>query len=367
LTVKQPHKLFSLFRSGGHRRETADSEPVPSLLEGVNQMPITAASIQVRLGEESVLRLAASDVYCRAYVKHDGVYYAQPLVDWGTRQELRFRPEAPGRYTVAVEIEDADRIRHWNYLPIDVVPAIAASGPKLIEIDADTRLWTPSEWESQIMGGHEPQSIAYLKALVKPGQVIFDVGANLGIYSIPLARIGGPQSRVYCVEANPVCVYFLQMNLRINNITTAEVLPFALHEDEGTVDFTVNYRNLMLGLAGDLPYAHKPGHKIGVAAMSLDAAIDRYQLPRPDFIKIDIEGAEAHAVRGMSATLDACSPTVLIELHGQGAARETLQSASWTGYRFQETQSGTTFQNARELSEWFPDACLQVIARRRPD
>ena len=67
---------------------------------------------------------------------------------------------------------------------------------------------------------------------------------------------------------------------------------------------------------------------------SLDALIAGCHLRAPDFIKLDIEGAEGLAVSGMARTLASVRPTLLIEVHGRRAAEATFQAVDWNGYRF---------------------------------
>jgi FkbM family methyltransferase len=307
------------------------------------------------------------DSESRVFVKHDGIFYLQPLAGWEHRRELRFMPEAPGSYTLAIEARQPDRSTRWTYVGVDVRAASGAkAGPRLVVVDSATRLWVPSEWESQLLAVHEQHTIDRLAGVVRQGGVIYDIGANLGLYSIVLSRLAGAGAHVYAAEANPVCLYFLQLNLALNQVQSFEILPAAMLDVQCTADFTINYQNLLVGRTGDLPYVGKPGHRIGVPALSLDQALDQYQLRPPDFIKIDIEGAEAAAVRGMRNTIDQYAPTIMIEIHGKGAALATLEAISWNGYVFRETSSDRSFEDAGALSAWFPDACLQVIAQHRP-
>jgi FkbM family methyltransferase len=195
--------------------------------------------------------------------------------------------------------------------------------------------------------------------------VIYDIGANLGLYSILLSRIAGPGGHVYCFEANPVALYFLQANLELNRVPSFEILPLAALGTAGTTEFRINYRNLLVGIAGPLSDLRKPGHVIGVSAAPLDELIDRHNLRPPGFIKMDIEGAEVHAIAGMGQTIARHRPAILMELHGQAAAWGTLDAIDWAGYSFQEVSGGRTFATSADLRAWFPDACIQVLARNR--
>src|SRR5262249_27082491 len=142
-----------------------------------------------------------------------------------------------------------------------------------------------------------------------------------------------------------------------------DILPVAVLDGPGQTEFTINYRNFLVGVAAASPFGAKIGHRISVKADSLDGLIEGYGLRLPDLIKMDVEGAEVVAVLGMRRTLARCHPTIVFELHGQLAARKTLDALEWAHYRYEDPKSGREFANARELADWFPDACLQIVGR----
>jgi FkbM family methyltransferase len=317
------------------------------------------------LGEQCVIPLAADPgTETRVFLKHDGIFYLKPLGDWQVRDEIRFLPEAPGHYVVVIEWRGTGGRTGWVEATFDLsANADLDPSPRLVTVDRDIRMWVPSAWEAHMAVAHEKAAITLAANSLRKDAVIYDIGANLGLYSVMLSRISGKHGHVYCFEANPVCLYFLQANLALNQVPAFEILPVAILGTPTTTEFRINYRNLLVGIAGSIPYMGKPGHVIDVTAAPLDELIELHQLKPPDFIKMDIEGAEVYAIKGMRTTLQRYHPTCLIELHGQAAARGTLEGADWSGYTFQDAASGRQFTDAASLSAWFPDACLQIIAR----
>lgn len=319
-----------------------------------------------RLGEQCVvpLSVAGPDIETRIFLKHAGLFYLQPLGEWAPRSEIRFLPEAPGAYTVLVEWRSAAGAGGWTEAMFDVAPETSADpSPRLVNVERDLRLWVPSAWEAHVARAHEKPALTLATKNLRRNAVVYDVGANLGLYSVLLSRIAGPGGHVYCFEANPVCLYFLQANLALNRVPAFDILPVAIHGRATSTQFRINYRNLLVGLAGTVPDMGKPGHVIEVAAAALDDLVEHHGLRPPDFIKMDIEGGEVEAIKGMRRTIERSRPAILVELHGQGAARGTLDGIDWSGYAFEEAASGRTFADAGSLRDWFPDACLQVIAR----
>lgn len=142
-----------------------------------------------------------------------------------------------------------------------------------------------------------------------------------------------------------------------------DILPVALLDYSQSCDFTVNYDNLNLGLTKNSAFfPSKTGQRLMVEACSLDELISTYDFQRPNLIKMDIEGAEATAVRGMMNTLMHARPILILELHGKAAALATLSLLDSIAYRYQETEKYKLFHSAQELVDWMPEACIQVVA-----
>lgn len=332
----------------------------------------------------------------RLLLKVDHIFYLQPFKDWSTETRIELYPESPGDYTLIVQWRDADGAAGTAEMEFEVLSgrsrpvvvklirsfvaaasAVATSAmprqrstdeprrhsPALFQLDDATQFWMPNHWDVQCMARFEKHLVKLLPHLVRPGSVVYDVGANMGYYSALLARLTGESGHVYCVEANPLCVSYLRGNVELNAIHNFDVLPVALLDRETTCEFTVNYGSSTIGLVKGIHSVGKLGHRIQVPANSLDNLLANYPLREPDLIKIDIEGAEMHAVRGMLRTLARRRPTLLIELHGPAAAAQTLPLLDMLGYQYLETQSQKTFVSAREFMDSTEDGCLQVVAR----
>jgi hypothetical protein len=125
--------------------------------------------------------------------------------------------------------------------------------------------------------------------------------------------------------------------------------------------FTLNYGSSQLGVGGDSIVTGKPGHRIGVTGESLDTLIAAFNLRQPDFIKLDVEGAEAGAVAGMMATLEKSRPGIMIELHGREAAAGTLRQLAGLGYQYLSCSTAERYGSAEALLDSLPDACVQVV------
>jgi FkbM family methyltransferase len=316
----------------------------------------------VALGQNIHIRSYGHDGPTEYYVTYNGVMGPEPLAV--AHAEFDMFPEAPGTYAVLARALRDEETAGWSNVTFQVSAGRPLQDtPKLLNIDADTRMWVSNEWSALQAPSYEGEVGRRLPSLIRPGAIVYDIGSNIGLYSIRFARLVGRRGHVYCVEANPLCNYFLCANMAENGLTNYTVLPVAASDHDTPIEFTVNYGNFAIGIAKDSPFfGWKSGVRISVPARRLDALIGRLNLPAPDVLKMDIEGAEASAIRGLRETIVAHRPTLILELHGRAAACDTLSQLAPAGYRYLDVRSGKSFPSARHLEEWCPDEVFQVIA-----
>ena len=175
----------------------------------------------VRLGEFIQFRVAkpAPEVETRYFLIHECILYTKPVLEWTTDPLFLFFPEAPGAYRMVVEWRTPEGSHGRVEVPFAVTAGAEASWvPQKVRLDRSTSLWAPSGWESMQVESWERQLVALVREVMTPGSVVFDIGANMGLYSVLFARLTGSEGHVYCFEANPVCVHFLRANLSHNDV-----------------------------------------------------------------------------------------------------------------------------------------------------
>mgnify|MGYP000889151875 FL=1 len=174
-----------------------------------------------------------------------------------------------------------------------------------------------------LLGTAEPAVQDVMSALVRPGMVVFDVGANVGFLTLIAARLVGPSGRVVAFEPWPAASRILSTNLRANGMAWVSVVPLALFDQDGPMAFVGQEATTLGRLATTLP----PSSSSDNASQQVDAArldtwiahegaVPNVNLRPPDLVKIDVEGAEAAVLRGARQTIRSHQPTLLIELHG---------------------------------------------------
>jgi FkbM family methyltransferase len=151
--------------------------------------------------------------------------------------------------------------------------------------------------------------------------VAIDVGANLGEWSVPLAKAVGRDGQVLCVEPNTVVADALAATLRVNNFQQARVLPVALSEADGAGHLSV--------AAGDSGLsrliATAADGTVAVSLRSLDSIVAEHGLARLDLVKIDVEGHERQVLAGSIETLRRFRPALVFESgHESGDDRAAI-------------------------------------------
>jgi FkbM family methyltransferase len=164
----------------------------------------------------------------------------------------------------------------------------------------------------RVVGGLEPE-MRLLDRLMTPNGIAVDVGANYGIYAYALAAIA---SKVHCIEPLSECCAYIKA-FPSDKITVHNC---ALSDAAGTLRLhipTIQGRSIRTRASLEEPSGTFDIRDVEVRTL------DSFDLPRVDFIKIDVEGVEAAALRGARATIEKHRPSLLIEI---GRERHSRQS-----------------------------------------
>lgn len=149
--------------------------------------------------------------------------------------------------------------------------------------------------------------VRFWRKALSTGSVFFDVGANIGLYTVPASLQVGPSGRVVCFEAHPVLCRFLRDNVALNGLGNVVVENMAAGERAGELRIAFNALNpgeTRIALPGE------QGETIGV--ISLDEYCASHRIARIDYIKLDVEGYEATVLRGAEKIIRA-SPDILLQ------------------------------------------------------
>ncbi|MEA2804042.1 MAG: hypothetical protein QOE49_4137 [Rhodospirillaceae bacterium] len=193
-----------------------------------------------------------------------------------------------------------------------------------------------------VCGSFEPNEFAFLDRVLRPGMVFVDVGANDGYYTLFAARRVGPSGRVVAAEPSSRERAHLQRNLGRNGLDNVSVVPAAIGAAVGLADLHLAH-GVHAGHNTLGSFAHDDVVRASlerVPVEPLDAVIARLGLARVDFVKIDVEGAEASVIAGAAAMLGAMRPLMLIEvndkaLRAQGNCADSLMATLRDDLRYE--------------------------------
>ncbi|MDQ4095464.1 MAG: FkbM family methyltransferase, partial [Actinomycetota bacterium] len=176
-----------------------------------------------------------------------------------------------------------------------------------------------------VIGRYEPAIQSVIDATLRAGDVAFDVGSNLGYFTLLMAKKVAPGGRVVAFEPDPEMFAALSTNLTRNLADADHVTPLAKAAGAaaGKVRFARGWRatrGRVVPTGGDLE----------VETVALDDAADRFGTPR--LLKIDVEGAELDVLRGARGVLKEARPLVLVEVHSTDLEIECARLLERLGY-----------------------------------
>ena len=160
--------------------------------------------------------------------------------------------------------------------------------------------------------------LSALSQRVRPGMVVFDLGANRGAVTLPLARWVSPSGRVIAFEPVPDICRALRRNIALNAATNVQAECAAVSDHVGSAEFLFAPAQPTCGRLADVEPTSAPGSdalRLRVHTVTVDGAIAG-GAPVPDLIKIDVQGGGAAALRGARRLLDTAAPVIWFELHG---------------------------------------------------
>lgn len=170
--------------------------------------------------------------------------------------------------------------------------------------------------------GYESRYVSLLRQFINPGDRVFDVGANIGFYSVLFSRWVGSTGQVLAYEPDANNVKLLRRNADLNNCENIVIREFALSDKAGETLFS---RDKVTGCTGHLGtgptyaetiFGKSREHLVEVAVTTIDQEVERWGAPH--LIKLDIEGGEFDVLSGSVQLLEQQRPILVSELSSGG-------------------------------------------------
>ena len=167
------------------------------------------------------------------------------------------------------------------------------------------------------------------------GRVCWDLGAHFGIYTVGMAFAVGQEGHVYGFEPDPVSFARCRRHVRMNKLDWVTIFNLAVSDSDGARELLVGPN---LGAATS-HFAYEDEHqnpderKVQVNLTTLDSLVESGEILPPDFIKVDVEGHGAKALKGAQRTIAAHLPTMVMSFHSLWERDGTRELLDPLGYR----------------------------------
>jgi len=216
------------------------------------------------------------------------------------------------------------------------------------------------------LGEIDPSLLRLAAEFVKPGSVIWDIGANVGLFTFASAHLCGPGGRVIAVEADDALAGLLSRSAQMQPKTSGDVVvvhsavassldlrTFCIAERSRSANFLQGYGSSQTGGVAEEQL---------LVTVTLDWLAER--LPPPDVLKVDIEGAEAEVLLGGMGLLRGKRPVLLCEV-SESASREVTAVLGGLGYRIYDGEVPALAREELGLAPWntvaIPSRAREVV------
>ncbi len=174
------------------------------------------------------------------------------------------------------------------------------------------------------LGQYETRELELMRRCVQPGNVVYDLGAHAGYYSLAAARAVGPAGRVFAFEPDATNLADLRFHVARNDLKQVEVVPHPVGLKHGDA----------VGFGGGA--SSFEGHVVAggdLRLVSIDGWRAETGAPPPDFVKMDVEGFELEALDGALGVLGQLNAVWTVALHGVDQVIGSLRRLRAAGYR----------------------------------
>jgi FkbM family methyltransferase len=182
----------------------------------------------------------------------------------------------------------------------------------------------------------DPHLLGLARELVRPGAVVWDVGANLGLFSFASSGLAGASGQIFAVEPDTYLIGLLRRSARLKNDHAAPVtvIPCAVTESFSLATFNIAERARASNFLAGHGASQAGGVRETQRVLTVNLDWLATQIPLPSVIKIDAEGADLRVLRGAEGLLREKKPALIFEAYEEIAteATEFLGSLGYTMY-----------------------------------
>jgi FkbM family methyltransferase len=171
---------------------------------------------------------------------------------------------------------------------------------------------------------------SFLKALIKPGDNVIEVGSNIGSLTIGLAKTVGPNGKVFAFEPQPACYSILHAQIALNQLSNIVAYPQAVGHERGRLWLPRVDYNALANFGGVALSQDQTAGSTAVDVVSLD---ERCAEVPCALLKIDVEGMEEHVIRGATKLIQKSWPIIYTENDRFEKSKSLILTLLELGYR----------------------------------
>jgi FkbM family methyltransferase len=165
------------------------------------------------------------------------------------------------------------------------------------------------------LGFNEVRKRNLFTKMVLPGNIVFDIGANIGAYTILSSILVGPRGKVLAFEPMPENIKYLQDHITLNQLSNVQAFEIAVSDYCGTAKFDATTDRVLGSISANGNFT--------VQTTTIDQMVQDHGVI-PNYLKIDVEGGEAAVLRGARQVLKNHRPIVFVATHSPEVHKECI-------------------------------------------
>jgi FkbM family methyltransferase len=194
------------------------------------------------------------------------------------------------------------------------------------------------------LGSFELDKVRQFVEVLKKDQVVYDIGANVGYYTLLSSLHVGEKGHVYSFEPLPMNIYYLRRHIAMNQLQNVSVVEAAVSDSCDKVYFDEGPNRFMGKISSD--------GTIEVQTFDLDSLSEQGRIDFPDVMKIDVEGAELSVLRGAKGIIHKSKPLIFLATHesnNPGVHQGCITFLTKLGYEVVSAEQGLDIDETSEL------------------
>jgi FkbM family methyltransferase len=201
------------------------------------------------------------------------------------------------------------------------------------------------------VGDNELPVQRWLAQHLQPGATLYDIGGNVGFFTVLGAKLVGPTGHVYVFEPVPENAATIRHNLAMNEFRNVIVFENAVARVGGNVALNVaEYSGGAVLASAGKPPDHK--ETIMVRSVAIDELIEQGQVKAPQVVKIDVEGAELDVLQGMAQTLARDTPLIIYEIDDGAEAAFRAKCEACEQFLHRAGYQVTPLEDSYPMTDW---------------